>query len=257
MEREVGAIGAAGGDMPQRMEELRQQMMGMQDSLMGLAGQMNDANMLPLDLAQRMTDMQAEMQQSGAGMMEMAGMMQMMGGAMMSEMAGRMEEMASRANGMGWQLGGMVGAAAMPGMAHDYNYFTINGKAFPSSQPYQVKQGDVARVRIINPSQTIHPMHLHGHDFKVVAKDGEPIPGQAQLTMNTVTLNPGETYDIVFIADNPGRWVFHCHDLHHASNNGVEPGGLVVMVEYEGYEGPALETAPQPLGTPSMPGMGH
>lgn len=160
----------------------------------------------------------------------------------------------------GWMvhLGGAMPAMGMGGMM-DYNYFTINGKSYPATQALNVKLEDVVRVRLVNPSQTIHPMHLHGQDFKIVAKDGEPVPQAAQLTANTVTLNPGETYDIVFIADNPGRWAFHCHDLHHVANDGVEPGGLLVVVEYEGFDGGALPS-PELPATPmpqSMPGMRH
>jgi FtsP/CotA-like multicopper oxidase with cupredoxin domain len=47
-----------------------------------------------------------------------------------------------------------------------------------------------------------------------------------------VTVNPGETYDIDFIADNPGEWMFHCHELHHTTNADVEPGGLITLVKY-------------------------
>ncbi|MDP3064889.1 MAG: copper oxidase [Chloroflexota bacterium] len=155
----------------------------------------------------------------------------------------------------GWMVGQDMSDMAM---SMDYNYFTINGKSFPATEPLKVKTGDVVRLRLINPSQTIHPMHLHGQDFKIVAKDGEPLP--FQQVANTVVLNQGETYDIVFIANNPGRWVFHCHDLHHASNDGVEPGGLIVVVEYEDFQAPDLSGGPVATPTPmptNMPGMGH
>lgn len=115
------------------------------------------------------------------------------------------------------------------------------------------------RLRFINPSQTIHPMHLHG-TMAIVAKDGETLAAPQRI--NTVTLDPGETYDVVFRADNPGRWVLHCHDLHHASNDGVEPGGLVLEVRV-GAEtvpvAPAIAPSPaRPTPMPSrMPGMGH
>ncbi len=70
-------------------------------------------------------------------------------------------------------------------------------------------------------------MHLHGHQFRVVATDGNPVPEPAQLTRNTLPLLPGETYDIEFIADNPGVWLFHCHELQHAG------GGMITAVVYE------------------------
>jgi FtsP/CotA-like multicopper oxidase with cupredoxin domain len=202
------------------------------DGMDGMSGDGMDTEAMMQMLSQMM-----EMMSAPGGQEAMPGQMD---AAAMADMMAQMMEMASSGQSSGGH-GGM-----------DYNYFTINGKAFPDTEPYKVRTGDVVRVRIVNPSQTIHPMHLHGQDFKVVAKDGEPIAAEAQLMMNTITLNPGETYDIVFVADNPGRWVFHCHDLHHASNNGVEPGGLTVLVEYEDYQGPAVPTA---VATPQMPGM--
>ncbi len=145
----------------------------------------------------------------------------------------------------------MVGAehAAMEGgMNMDYNYFTINGKAYPATGPWTVKEGDRVRVRIVNISNLAHPMHLHGQDFKVVAKDGEPVPVANQQWMNTLSVDSGETYDIAFVADNPGNWIFHCHELHHTENDGVEPGGLVQVIKYEGYQG---------YQDGAMPGMDH
>ncbi len=158
------------------------------------------------------------------------------------------------------QAGGQhqMPGAQMGGMNMNYNWFTINGKAFPATPEWVVRQGDIVRVRLVNISNLAHPMHLHGHDFKVVARDGEPIRPELQQVMNTLTVNPGETYDIVFIADNPGVWVFHCHELHHTENEGVEPGGLIQVIRYEGN--PAVATAgPQPTPTmpARMPGMGH
>lgn len=143
-----------------------------------------------------------------------------------------------------------VGGLDNTGGRGPFGWFTINGKAFPAVPEW------VVRVRLVNISNLAHPMHLHGHDFKVVAKDGEPIRPEAQQVMNTLTVNPGETYDIVFVADNPGVWVFHCHELHHTENDGVEPGGLIQVIRYGGSPGGA---APQPTPTmpARMPGMGH
>ncbi|WP_229725681.1 multicopper oxidase family protein [Calditerricola satsumensis] len=134
--------------------------------------------------------------------------------------------------------GGMPMPSKRPGdeagstvMGMDYNYWTINGKAFPDTQPIKVKRGELVRLRLANISNGIHPMHLHGHDFRILAKDGHPLP--TPQIANTVTLNPGETVDIDFLADNPGQWLFHCHELHHTANAHVEPGGLIVLVKYE------------------------
>ncbi|MCC6175717.1 MAG: multicopper oxidase domain-containing protein [Chloroflexi bacterium] len=161
-----------------------------------------------------------------------------------------------------WDTNALLGSADnMPGMSMAYNYFTINGKAFPSIEPWTVREGDLVRVRIINISNLAHPMHLHGGDFTVIAKDGEPIRPELQQTMNTLSVDAGETYDIAFRADNPGTWVFHCHELHHVENNGVEPGGLIQLIQYEGLAAPAAATvapvAPEPTMPANMPGMRH
>jgi FtsP/CotA-like multicopper oxidase with cupredoxin domain len=153
--------------------------------------------------------------------------------------------------------GKMMPGVGMGGMNMNYNWFTINGKAFPATAEWVVKKGDIVRVRLVNISNLAHPMHLHGHDFKVIAKDGEPIRPELQQVMNTLTVNPGETYDIAFVADNPGVWVFHCHELHHTENDGVEPGGLIQVIRYQG----APASPAQPQATPTMParmpGMRH
>ncbi len=110
--------------------------------------------------------------------------------------------------------------------------FPINGAIYPETEFIRVKEGDRVRVRMINAgSSTFHPMHLHGHQFRVVATDGNPVPEAAQLVRNTLPLLPGETYDVEFIADNPGVWLFHCHELQHAA------GGMITAVLYEGALG--------------------
>ncbi len=121
--------------------------------------------------------------------------------------------------------------AAMPMSGMEPNYFTINGKSFPDTPTLSVKRGDRVRLRLIGIGQFIHPMHLHGVPFKIVAIDGYPIPPEMQLTRDTVSVAPGERYDIEFIADVPGKWLLHCHILHHTTNNNVEPGGLMMMIE--------------------------
>lgn len=169
-------------------------------------------------------------------------------------------------DGMAMPVGDQQPSRTAGGMAMDYNYWTINGKAFPLAEPWTVKEGGLVRVRLINISNLAHPMHLHGQDFTVVAKDGEPIRPELQQTMNTLSIDAGETYDIVFRADNPGTWVFHCHELHHTENDGVEPGGLIQVIQVgdalpagSAPAAPAATPAPARTSTPMppMPGMGH
>lgn len=136
-------------------------------------------------------------------------------------------------------------------MNMNYNLFTINGLAAPDTDALDVKQGDKVRVRLINAStSTIHPMHLHGHQFKVVAEDGNELPPAQQRIRNTITLNPGETYDVEFTADNPGVWAFHCHELHHAGS------GMLTLLKYEGYEVAASKNSDKD-NVQTMDHMGH
>jgi len=121
--------------------------------------------------------------------------------------------------------------AAMPMAGAEPNYFTINGKSYPNTQPIEVKKGQRVRVRLANVGQFTHPMHLHGINFKIVAYDGVPLPPEQQIVHNTVPVNPGELVDIEFVADNVGTWMFHCHVLHHVTNDNEEPGGLVALVK--------------------------
>ena len=74
-------------------------------------------------------------------------------------------------------------------------------------------------------------MHSHGFATKVVGTDGHPVPEAAQLLKDTVTIGPGERYDLEFVADNPGAWVYHCHILSHVQNKGVEPGGMISVIK--------------------------
>lgn len=121
------------------------------------------------------------------------------------------------------------------------NYFIINGKSFdpfeipnPDNKLVVLKQGQKARIRLIGMGQWTHPMHMHGRNFRVTAQDGVPIPVGQQRLMNTLTVNPGEIWDIEFTAgttpEDLGVWVFHCHVLDHATNNDIYPGGLVAAV---------------------------
>lgn len=120
--------------------------------------------------------------------------------------------------------------AAMPMQGMEPNYFTINGKSYPFTETVTVRKGERVRLRLIATGQFIHPMHLHGMPFKVVATDGHPVPEAAQLTKDTLSVAPGERYDIEFLASETGQWMLHCHILHHTTNDNVEPGGLMMMI---------------------------
>lgn len=108
--------------------------------------------------------------------------------------------------------------------------FTINGKTYPDTEKLEVKEGDMVKVRMVNNSKTDdHPMHLHGHFFQVLSKNGKPIEG-SPLIKDTLNVKPGEEYVVAFEADNPGDWMFHCHDLHHATS------GMVTHLMYTDFK---------------------
>ncbi|MBP3912182.1 MAG: multicopper oxidase domain-containing protein [Zhenhengia sp.] len=116
----------------------------------------------------------------------------------------------------------------------EFNFFTINGKCYPDTKPLPVEYGDTVRVRFGNIQMHHHPMHLHGHQFRVVGADGFPIARDTQIYKNTILVASGETWDIRFLANNEGIWPFHCHMPHHVTNNGTPPvGGMFTTVNYQ------------------------
>ncbi len=109
-------------------------------------------------------------------------------------------------------------------------FFVINGKVFPSTEPLEARVGDRIRIHLINLGQMAHPMHSHGFATRIVATDGHPVEG-IPLLKDTVNIAPGERYDLEFVADRPGAWVYHCHILSHVQTRGVEPGGMISVIK--------------------------
>jgi FtsP/CotA-like multicopper oxidase with cupredoxin domain len=114
------------------------------------------------------------------------------------------------------------------------NYFTINGKSFPATETISAKVGDKILLRLIGSGQGIHPIHIHGGPFQIVATDGYPVPSGLRLTKDTVLVGPGERYDVLWTALRPGRWMLHCHINHHTTNNHKEDrhgGGMMMIID--------------------------
>jgi len=103
--------------------------------------------------------------------------------------------------------------------------FTINGKTFPDTPMIAVQPGQLVKIHIHNSSGDLHPMHLHGHAFTVLMRNGQPLTG-SPIVLDTLAVGPNESYDIAFRADNPGLWMLHCHILRHARQ------GMDMMVVY-------------------------
>jgi manganese oxidase len=123
---------------------------------------------------------------------------------------------------------------AMPMDGAMPNFFTINGKAYPDTQTVDLRVGQRLLVRFIGSSSGfIHPMHIHGGPFQILDTDGNPVPAGGQLGKDTVNVAPGERYDVLWQAREPGKWLLHCHINHHVTNDGAEQdgaGGLTMVL---------------------------
>jgi FtsP/CotA-like multicopper oxidase with cupredoxin domain len=124
---------------------------------------------------------------------------------------------------------------AMPMDGAQPNYFTFNGKAFPATDTISMKVGETLKVRMIGSNNGfIHPIHIHGGPFQVVARDGQTLPPDERFMADTVNIGPGQRYDVIWKALNPGKWLIHCHIGHHTTNNNVEMnggGGLMMIID--------------------------
>jgi FtsP/CotA-like multicopper oxidase with cupredoxin domain len=127
---------------------------------------------------------------------------------------------------------------AMPMEGGLPNYFTINGKAYPSTDVVPMKVGETIRIRFIGSNNIfIHPMHIHGGPFTVVARDGVALAPAQRFDADTINVGPGQRYDVIWKARGPGRWLVHCHIGHHTTNNNSETkggGGLMMILDVSG-----------------------
>ena len=115
------------------------------------------------------------------------------------------------------------------------NYFTINGKAYPATDTIHVRVGQRIKFRIIGTNNNfIHPMHMHGGPFTVMSRDGIALAPGARFDADVINVGPGQRYDVIWPAREPGKWIFHCHIPHHTLNNNIEEhggGGLTLLVD--------------------------
>jgi FtsP/CotA-like multicopper oxidase with cupredoxin domain len=102
--------------------------------------------------------------------------------------------------------------------------WTINGTPYPNRNSLNVKEGERVELVISNTTGMSHPMHLHGHVFEVTEIDGRKIAGAKR---DTILVPPKSTIKVVFDADNPGVWAYHCHILYHLAT------GMFTVLKYE------------------------
>jgi FtsP/CotA-like multicopper oxidase with cupredoxin domain len=104
--------------------------------------------------------------------------------------------------------------------------YVLNGKEFPATQPIVAALGDTVLIHLANDGAQIHPMHLHGYHFQVVAEDGFVLDRANRYMADTLMIAPGQRFDVLVHADYPGVWAYHCHILPHVEG----PQGMYGMV---------------------------
>jgi FtsP/CotA-like multicopper oxidase with cupredoxin domain len=116
--------------------------------------------------------------------------------------------------------GGMMGA--MPSQReHRGVFWTVNGKAVPEHQHRHepllaLKRGRSYVWELVNDTSWHHPIHLHGHVFQIITRNGKPV--LPRPSGDSVLLDPDSRAEIAFVADNPGDWMLHCHVLEHQAS---------------------------------------
>ena len=115
----------------------------------------------------------------------------------------------------------------------------FNNRALHESDAIRIREGEVVRFILINRTMMHHPIHLHGHFFRVVNDQGDYAP-----LKHTVDVAPMSTTVIEFDANEVGDWFFHCHLLYHMQN------GMARVIEYEGF-------AVEPQLAALRPGLSH
>lgn len=127
----------------------------------------------------------------------------------------------------------LVPAAELPMVLNDAGVIglTLNGKSFPATAPVVVDEGDWVSVHYYNEGLTAHPMHLHQFPQLVYARDG--IPLDEPYWADTINIAPGERYSVLFRADEPGTWAWHCHILTHAERDTGMFGMVTAVVVNE------------------------
>lgn len=97
--------------------------------------------------------------------------------------------------------------------------WAVDGKTWPQAGHQRMPppilsfvRGESVRIEFLNTTPHLHPMHLHGHTFKVLSSSRLPRPVH---WADTVLVMPQERVQIAFVADNPGNWMLHCHIIEH------------------------------------------
>jgi multicopper oxidase len=113
--------------------------------------------------------------------------------------------------------------------------WSMNGEYYPNASELIIKRGEHVRVILENPTMMSHPFHLHGHSFRILGDPKAPLLTDPPL-VDMVLVPPNKSVAIQFDADNPGKWIFHCHiDWHLAT-------GMARVFRYESIDNDASKT---------------
>jgi FtsP/CotA-like multicopper oxidase with cupredoxin domain len=128
----------------------------------------------------------------------------------------------------------------------------INGKAWPNTERLTYDAGDSIRWRVLNVSNTVHPMHLHGFYFAVKSRGNERADSiyatnAAPHLVVTERLSQGRTMSMVWVPERPGNWLFHCHDNVHIRRNQPLDGSQLPPENLLHAENHALEMMGGPV----------
>ena len=121
---------------------------------------------------------------------------------------GMMGDMRAMKRGMAWALNGVANGCGE--------------NAGPFDPLFVLRRGRSCVVKLVNDTTWHHPIHLHGLAFRVLSRNGRATTHLEWL--DTVLLDPRETAEIAFVADNPGDWMLHCHVLEH------QAGGMMACI---------------------------
>lgn len=95
--------------------------------------------------------------------------------------------------------------------------WAFNGVANLAEEPFfKVGRGETVVLDVFNDTAFLHAMHIHGHHFRVMERSGAELD-DGKPFRDTFLVGPDQTIRIAFVADNPGKWLFHCHMLEHAA----------------------------------------
>lgn len=97
------------------------------------------------------------------------------------------------------------------------NHWALNGQVHPQKPLFRFKVGDVVDITLHNLANPNHPFHLHGQFFEIISRNEFPVSKEEPGLRDTVLVTIQERVVIRAYLDNPGKWMFHCHNLEHAA----------------------------------------